>query len=124
MIALAIGDAAAILLFAVVGLINHDEGITVAGLARNVLPIFGVWFAISPFTRTYTRPGWRTMLITWVIAVPVGVVIRAIALKRAADESQIAFAIITLIVTLAFLSGWRAFASRIKVGEQTVGRGA
>jgi hypothetical protein len=110
---LAAGDVAAIVLFAVVGLLNHDEGITAAGLARNVLPIIGVWFAIAPFTGVYKRPGFRTMAVTWAIAVPIGVAIRAVALHRAADEHQVAFAIVTLLVTLAFLSAWRAVASRI-----------
>lgn len=111
---LALGDAAAIFLFAVVGLLNHDEGITLSGLARNVLPILGVWFAISPFTGVYKRPGFVTMIVTWAIAVPIGVAIRAVALHRAADEHQVAFAIVALLVTLVFLSAWRALASRLR----------
>lgn len=118
MLALAAGDAAAIVLFAVVGLMNHDEGITLAGLARNVLPILGVWFAIAPVTGTYKRPGFRTMILTWAIAVPIGVAIRAIALSRAADEHQVAFAIVTLVVTFVFLSAWRAIATSTKLGDR------
>jgi len=109
---LAAGDAGAIVLFAVVGLLNHKEGITAAGLARNTLPILGVWFAIAPFVGTYTRPGFRTMLVTWAIAVPFGVAIRAVALHRHAGESQIAFGIVTLIVTAAFLLAWRALVTQ------------
>jgi len=111
---LAAGDTAAIVLFAVVGLLNHEEGITGAGLARNVVPILGVWFAIAPFTGVYNRPGFRPMILTWAIAVPVGVAIRAVALHRAADEHQVAFAIVALLVTLVFLSAWRALASRVR----------
>ena len=110
---LALGDVGAFFLFAVVGLLNHDEGITLAGLARNVLPILGVWFAIAPFTGVYKRPGFGTMIATWAIAVPVGVAIRGVALHRAADEHQVAFAIVALLVTLVFLSAWRAIASRL-----------
>ena len=106
-VVLAAGDAAAIVLFAVIGLINHEHGITASGLARNTLPILGVWFAISPFTKTYARPGFRTMLATWAIAVPAGVAIRAVALHRAADESQVAFGIVALIATLVLLTVWR-----------------
>jgi Protein of unknown function (DUF3054) len=110
---LAVGDLAAIVLFAVVGLLNHDEGITAAGIARNTLPILGVWFAIAPFTSVYRRPEFATLLRTWAIAVPAGVAIRAIALHRSADEHQVAFGIVTLIVTGLFLFGWRAIASKI-----------
>jgi len=112
--ALAVGDAAAIVLFAIVGLANHKEGFTTAGLARNTLPILGVWFAIAPFVGTYKRPGLKTLLYTWAIAVPVGVAIRGVALHRAASGSQVTFGIVTLLVTLTFLSAWRAVASRLR----------
>lgn len=105
---LALGDAAAIVLFVVVGLSNHREGITAIALARTALPLLGAWFAVVPFTRAYARPGTRTLLITWAIAVPIGVAIRAVALHRSADESQVAFAIVTLLVTLVFLLAARA----------------
>ena len=107
---LAVGDAAAIVLFAVVGLANHREGITLAGLARNTLPILGVWFAIAPLVGTYRRPGLRTLLATWAISVPVGVAIRGVVLHRDADGSQVAFGVVTLIVTLVFLLAWRGIA--------------
>lgn len=108
---LAVGDAAAIVLFAVIGLANHKEGITGAGLARNVLPILGVWFVAAPFVGTYARPGARTLLGTWLLAVPIGVTIRALALNRAADGSQIVFGIVTLVATLILLLAWRGIAS-------------
>ena len=107
------GDIAAFVLFAVLGLINHDEGITLAGLARNVLPIVGVWFVIAPFVGTYARPGFRTMLVTGAIAVPCGVAIRAIWLHHSASSKQIAFGIVAMIMTLVILSAWRGIAGRI-----------
>jgi DUF3054 family protein len=110
---LAAGDAAAFVLFAVIGLINHDEGITVAGLARNALPIIGVWFVVAPFVGTYSRPGFATMVATWAIAVPCGVAIRAVWLHRSASSKQIAFGIVALLSTLVLLSAWRAIASKL-----------
>ena len=111
--AIATGDAAAIVLFVLVGLRNHDEGITVAGLARTALPILGAWFAVAPFARTYARPGLRTLLVTWAIAVPIGVAIRAIALHRTADDSQLTFGVVALIATLVFLLAWRGVAALV-----------
>jgi predicted Kef-type K+ transport protein len=95
-------------LFVVIGLMNHREGITIAGLARTALPLLGAWFVVALFTRTYSRPGGRTLLATWVIAIPIGVAIRAIALHRAADDSQVTFALVALIATLVLLLAWRA----------------
>jgi Protein of unknown function (DUF3054) len=108
---LALGDAAAIVLFVIVGLTNHDEGITLSGISRTALPILGAWFAVSIFAGTYARPGPRTLLVTWVIAVPVGVAIRAIALHRPADDSQITFGFVAMIATLVFVLGWRGLAA-------------
>ena len=113
---LASGDALAFVLFAVIGLINHDEGITVGGLARNALPILAVWFVVAPFVGTYARPGFATMVATWAIAVPCGVAIRAVWLHRSASSKQVAFGIVALLSTLALLSGWRFVASRLRVG--------
>src|SRR5207253_7726514 len=104
---LAAGDGAAIVIFVLVGLVNHEHGITVSGLARTALPILGAWFAMAPFAGTYKRPGVRTLLATWIIAVPVGVAIRAVLLHRSANESQVAFGIVALVVTLGLLLAWR-----------------
>lgn len=110
---LLVGDAIAIAMFAVIGLASHDEGITAGGIARNALPILAAWFVVAAFARTYSRPGLRTLLITWVIAVPVGVAIRAIVLSRPADGSQIVFGIVTMTVTLVLLLGWRAIEAMV-----------
>ena len=108
---LLIGDAIALALFAVIGLATHDEGVTAGGVARNALPILAAWFVVAAFAGTYARPGLRTMLVTWVIAVPVGVAIRAIVLNRPADGSQIVFGVVTMTVTLVLLLAWRALAT-------------
>ena len=47
----------------------------------------------------------------WSIALPGGVLVRAIALKRDADGSQIAFAIVAALTTLVLLLAWRGIAS-------------
>lgn len=108
---LAVGDAFAIVLFVVLGLTSHDEGVTASGIARTALPLLGAWFVVAIAANTYTRPSLRTLLLTWAIAIPIGVVIRAIALDRPADGSQLAFAIVALTVTLVFLLAWRGLAA-------------
>jgi hypothetical protein len=102
------GDAAAIVLFVIVGLTNHDEGITAGGIARTALPILGVWFAAAPLVGTYRRPGIRSMIATWALAVPLGVAIRAALLHRGADGSQLTFFLVAAAATLLLLLAWRA----------------
>jgi hypothetical protein len=111
--ALAGGDVVAILVFALIGLKNHKEGITAAGLARNTLPILGVWFAIAPRVGTYERPGVRTLVTTWAIAVPAGIVIRALILHHTVLSKQISFGIVALVATLVLLLAWRGLAAAL-----------
>ena len=107
---LALGDAAVLVLFVIIGLLNHEHGITVAGLARTALPLLGAWFAVSALDGNYREPGTRKVVVTWAIAVPVAVTIRALILHHTVVSKQISFGIVALVVTLAFLLGWRYLA--------------
>jgi hypothetical protein len=111
--ALAIGDMATFVVFAVIGLVNHDEGVTWAGIVRNVIPITIAWFAFAFFLDTYRDPSTRTLVRTWSLAIPAGVIARAIALKRDADGSQLAFGIVAALTTLILLLAWRRVAALI-----------
>ena len=42
-------DAAALVLFAVIGLLSHRGGVSGHGLARDALPLLGGWFAAAAF---------------------------------------------------------------------------
>src|SRR5688572_3617237 len=108
---IALGDAAAVALSAVVGLANHREGITAGGLARNTLPILGAWLALAPFPSPAPTRGPASGRCSWALAVPIGVAIRAALLHWAADGSRVTFGIVTLAVTLAFLAAWRGAAA-------------
>ena len=107
------GDVAAFALFAVLGLLNHDEGVTWAGIVRNVIPIAIAWFAFARFLDTYRDPSIATLIRTWALAIPAGVLIRAAALRRDADGSQLAFGIVAALTTLVLLLAWRGIAAAI-----------
>ncbi|MCL4455151.1 MAG: DUF3054 domain-containing protein [Deinococcus sp.] len=108
--ALAWGDAICILVFAVVGLQTHKEAVSWAGVARNALPILLVWFLVAAFLRTYTRPTWRNLLLTWAIAVPAGVWLRFMVLSKPFGAGFFVFLAVTLVFTLFFLLAWRLLA--------------
>jgi len=110
-VALAIGDAAVLILWAVLGLIRHTEGVTLAGLARNAGPILIGWFSAAGVLGTYTRhrAPLRTVL-TWSIGISAGVVLRAVLLHRAWNGDEWAFFGVTLAVTGLLLAAWRGIA--------------
>ena len=102
-------DAVAIVLFALIGVLSHENGLTVLRLVENAGPIGGGWFVAAVVLGAYRRPGWRTLLPTWLIGVIGGVLVRAGILGRDLDGSQAAFLITTLIVTLVLVVGLRLF---------------
>ena len=104
---LAASDLAALVVFAVVGLVSHRGGVSAAGLARDALPLLGAWAAVAIVLRTYSRPGLVRLLGTWALAVPLAVAVRALALGRELDSGQAAFLATSLAFTLVLLLAGR-----------------
>jgi hypothetical protein len=104
---LAAGDAAMLVLWSVLGLMSHQEGVTLSGLARNSGFVLAGWFAVAALLGTYRRPGWRTFLAAWAAGVSLGVVVRWVALRRPLVADEFVFWAVTLVVTLALLLAWR-----------------
>lgn len=107
------GDLAALCLFAVLGLLSHEHGVTLSGLARTAGPLVGSWLAAAAVVGAYRRPGLGTLLATWALAVPVGVLVRALVLGRDVDGGTAAFLGVALGVTLALLLLSRGLATAL-----------
>jgi hypothetical protein len=101
-------DAAAIVVFAIVGMLSH--GAAASAFARDALPLLGGWFAAALVTRLYERPSLPRLLVTWAAGITVGVLVRALILGRDLDGHQAAFLATSLIFTLLFVAAARAAA--------------
>lgn len=110
-VALAAGDVVALVVFTVIGLINHEDGVTVGGVLQVVLPIVGVGAVAAGVFGTYRRPVLATLLPAWLVSVPAGLLIRK-ALFGTPDTwgSTGVFLCVALAFTLLFLLAWRAIA--------------
>ena len=106
----ALADAAAILLFTTVGLLAHDA-LSPRGYARDGLPLLACWFAAALALRLYRRPSWWRLLVCWAIAIPFGVLVRALVLGRTLDGDQAAFLGVTLAFSLLFIVAARLLVS-------------
>jgi hypothetical protein len=106
--ALPLADALGILTFATVGLLSHDHALSLSGYARDALPVLGGWFAAALVFGAYRRPSTRRLLATWIVGVPLGILIRALALGRNLDGDEAVFLGISLAFTLLFVLAWRA----------------
>lgn len=115
---LAVGDAAALALFAVLGLLTHREGVTLPGFGRNAGPLVVGWFVVALVVGLYRDyPNFGRLVVTWFLGVSLGLAIRAVLLSRDADESAVIFGIVTLAVTMALLGAWRLAAAYLLTHE-------
>ena len=77
-VAFVVADAVALMVFVVAGIRSHHEVGALDLFLRNAVPLEVAWFAVSAVAATYRRPGLRTLLWTWIVAVPAGLVVRSI----------------------------------------------
>jgi hypothetical protein len=101
-------DVASILVFVVIGRRNHDEGVTVGGIAETAAPfLFGLglaWLVV----RAWRRPtSVFTGLLIWPITVLVGMIVRNLVFD---DGTATSFVIVTTVFLGATLVGWRVVA--------------
>jgi hypothetical protein len=100
-------DAVALLAFVVVGVLQHDEGLAIAGILRTGAPLLVAWFAVAAIVGTYRRPGWLTLAITWLVGVPLGLVARSVIRGGPWGHGLLVFGGVAMAFTLLFLVGGR-----------------
>lgn len=115
---LVVGDVVVFLVFAAAGRANHQEAQSLAGVAMTAAPFLAAWLAVAPWIGAFgcagsaesTRP--RRLLprtaISWVLAGPLGVVLRAIVVGHGVVPS---FAVVAFVVNAVLLLVWRSVVS-------------
>jgi glycopeptide antibiotics resistance protein len=97
-----LADVAALVVFVVIGLRGH-RGSTAEAFLRNVVPLLGAWFLVALLAQTYRRPGWRSLLRNWIVAVPIGLLVRTLIVGSPKGARILVFLAVGLAVTLLFL---------------------
>jgi hypothetical protein len=103
-----VSDGVALVVFVLVGIRSHHEAGAADLFLRNAVPLEVMWFAVVAFSGAYRRPGLRTLLGTWIVAVPAGLVIRSIWVGSPTGGRLLIFLGIGLAFTLPFLLAGRA----------------
>ena len=108
----AVADVAALLIFTVIGLINHKDGINMKSVLEVMTPIVIIGAIAALLFGTYRRPGVRTLLPTWLVSVPSGILIRKALFHTPSSWGSTGIFIgVALVFTLIFL-----LAERLVVG--------
>ena len=108
---LAIGDAIVFIVFAVIGMRSHKEGLTVPSVLITAAPFAIGWFIVSPFIGAFRRNVTSQVgrmsarsALSWLAAWPVGLLLRGLTRH---EVPPLTFALITLITNAIFLQLWR-----------------
>jgi hypothetical protein len=104
-----IGDLICFLVFAVLGLRSHEDGITAGGILRAAVPFQTGWLVVSLLMRRHRSPvsssDAQTVVQTWVPAWAIGLVLRTAIFDRSFAPT---FAVVSLLVNAVLLLLWRA----------------
>ena len=107
---LAAVDALALVVFVVAGIRSHHEVGAVDLFLRNAIPLLSAWFVVAAATGAYRRPGLRTLVITWVVAVPAGLAARSLWVGSPTGTRLVVFLGVGLVFTALSLSVGRSLA--------------
>jgi hypothetical protein len=97
-----VADGAALIVFVLVGLRGHRVD-TLEGFARNMVPLVAAWALVASLARTYRRPRWGSLLRTWIVAVPIGLLARTVIVGSPRGARILVFLAVGLAFTLLFL---------------------
>jgi hypothetical protein len=112
----AVADAAALIVFVLVGISGHRSS-TMEGFLRNAVPLLAVWFLVAWLAHTYRRPGWRSLLRNWIVAVPIGLLVRTLIVGSPKGARIIVLIAVGLAFTLVFLVLGRLLARLLSRGR-------
>jgi hypothetical protein len=96
-------DVLALLTFVVAGMGSHNEGTVPAYFLRNAVPLVVSWLAFAALLGTYRRVGFKTLWRTWLVAVPVALVVRSVWVGSPTGWRFLTFLLIGLAFTALFL---------------------
>jgi len=101
-------DVAALVAFVLVGAAQHGEGLALSALVRTGLPLLGGWLLVASALGTYRRLGWTRLVLTWLVAVPLGLVVRSAVRGGPWGRGLLVFGGVAMAFTLLFLLAGRA----------------
>jgi hypothetical protein len=103
-----VADGLALLAFVLVGLRNHHEATVAEAFWRNAIPLVVTWAAAAWLLGTYRRPSIAALVKTWLVAVPIAVVVRSVWVGSPTGGRLFVFLGVAMAFTLLFLLAGRS----------------
>ena len=105
-----LADLVALPAFVLVGMTSHRADPALVVFARTAVPVVVAWLIVARLLGTYRPPAFSSMFATWAIAVPAGLVVRAVSTGSLGDDRLGVFLGVAMAFTLLFLGTGRAIA--------------
>lgn len=96
-------DIAALLLFVAAGIRSHHEATAPVTFLRNAVPLAVSWLTCSVVLGTYRRYGLSTLWRTWLVAVPIALVVRTVWVGNPTGLEFLTFLAVGMSFTALFL---------------------
>jgi len=100
-------DLVALASFVAIGMRSHTEGAKAAIFLRNAVPVTVAWLICAAAFRTYRGPSLRSVVKTWLVAVPVGLAVRTVWVGSPTGSRIVLFFAVAMSFTALFLLGGR-----------------
>ena len=106
--ALMITDSLALIAFVLTGAVSHHDAGLPAMLARNLGPLGVAWAVVAALFGTYRRRSWRAVVLTWAVAVPLGLSVRSWLVGEPRGSELLTFLLVGSAFSLLYLLIGRA----------------
>ena len=101
-------DVLAIAGFIGIGMRSHSDAAAVSIFLRNFVPFTGSWLVVAWLVGTYRPPTPIGLLATLLIAIPIGVVLRALWVRSWTVGEVMTFALVALVFATMLIGLGRA----------------
>ena len=104
-------DVLAIAAFVLIGMRSHSDAAAVSIFLRNFVPFTGAWLVVVWLVGTYRPPTPIALIATLLIAIPIGVLLRAVWVRSWSAGEVLTFALVALVFATMLIGLGRAISA-------------
>jgi glycopeptide antibiotics resistance protein len=104
-------DVLALAAFVLVGMRSHSDAAAMSIFLRNLVPFTGSWLVVAWLVGTYRPPTPIGLIATMLIAIPIGVLLRALWVRSWSAGEVLTFALVALIFATMLIGLGRAISA-------------
>ena len=104
-------DVLGIAAFVLIGMRSHSDAAAVSIFLRNFVPFTGSWVVVAWLVGTYRPPTPIGLIASLLIAIPIGVLLRALWVRSWSAGEVLTFALVALVFATMLIGLGRAISA-------------